>query len=40
MKGVITKKILPLLIFYTSFNSLITYAIVKNHNNKINNKSY
>ena len=40
MKGIISKKIIPLLIFYTSFNSLITYSIVKNYNNNIKNKYY
>ena len=33
-------KIFKLTIFYTSLNSIITYNIVTNYNNKINHKSY
>ena len=33
-------KILKLTIFYTSLNSIVTYSIVTNYNNKINHKSY
>ena len=33
------KKIVPLILFYGGFNSIITYLIVKDYNQKLHNKN-
>uniref|UniRef100_A0A6C0BTA2 Uncharacterized protein n=1 Tax=viral metagenome TaxID=1070528 RepID=A0A6C0BTA2_9ZZZZ len=34
------KKIIPLFLFYGGFNSIITYYIVNDYNQKLHNKKY